>query len=68
MPPNDWEFYVEGRIESKEPARIDPASQKWLQEMGLDQLVGPGAGTPTKSRAIRPPRRGISTKQGDAPR
>ena len=41
--PNDWEFYVEGRIESKEPARIDPDSQKWLQDMGLDQLVGPGA-------------------------
>lgn len=41
--PNDWELYVEGRIESNQPARIDPASQKWLKEMGLDQLVGPGA-------------------------
>ncbi len=41
--PNDWELYVEGRIEGKEPARIDPASQRWLKEMGLDKLVGPGA-------------------------
>ncbi len=41
--PNDWELYIEGRIEGKKPARIDPVSQKWLKEMGLDQLVGPGA-------------------------
>lgn len=41
--PSDWELYVEGRIESQEPARIDPASQQWLREMGLDKLVGPGA-------------------------
>jgi pilus assembly protein CpaC len=41
--PNDWEFYIEGRIEGKEPARIDPASQQWLRDMGLDQLAGPGA-------------------------
>jgi pilus assembly protein CpaC len=41
--PNAWEFYVEGRIEGKTPAKIDPASRKWLQDMGLDQLVGPGA-------------------------
>jgi len=41
--PSDWELYVEGRIESREPARIDPASQQWLREMGLDRLVGPGA-------------------------
>jgi len=41
--PNDWELYLEGRIEGKKPARIDPVSQKWLKDMGLDQLVGPGA-------------------------
>ncbi len=41
--PNDWELYIEGRIEGKKPARIDPVGQKWLKEMGLDQLVGPGA-------------------------
>jgi hypothetical protein len=41
--PNDWEFYIEGRIESKQPARLDPASQQWLREMGLDELAGPGA-------------------------
>ena len=43
LPPNDWELYVEGRIESKAPARLDPASAEWLRTMGLDQLAGPGA-------------------------
>ena len=41
--PNDWELYIEGRIEGRRPAQIDPASQQWLKEMGLDGLVGPGA-------------------------
>jgi pilus assembly protein CpaC len=41
--PSDWELYVEGRIEGKKPPRIDPASRQWLEEMGLDKLVGPGA-------------------------
>jgi len=41
--PNDWELYLEGRIEGKRPARIDPDSADWLRKMGLDQLVGPGA-------------------------
>jgi pilus assembly protein CpaC len=43
MPPNDWELYLAGRIEGKTPARLDPANMAWLKEMGLDQLVGPGA-------------------------
>jgi pilus assembly protein CpaC len=43
MPPNDWELYVEGRIEGKEPARLDPASAAWLRTLGLDHLTGPGA-------------------------
>ncbi len=42
-PPNDWELYLEGRLEGKEPAKLDPASVEWLREMGIDQLVGPGA-------------------------
>jgi len=42
-PPNEWELYLEGRIEGKHPARIDPDSAEWLRRMGLDQLVGPGA-------------------------
>ena len=41
--PNEWELYLEGRIEGKRPARIDPDSAGWLRRMGLDQLVGPGA-------------------------
>jgi hypothetical protein len=43
MPPNDWELYLAGRIEGKEPPRLDPANVAWLKEMGLDHLVGPGA-------------------------
>jgi pilus assembly protein CpaC len=41
--PNDWELYVEGRIAGKAPARLDPTSAEWLRQMGLDQLIGPGA-------------------------
>ncbi len=41
--PDDWELYLEGRIEGKEPAKIDPTSREWLKQMGLDQLAGPGA-------------------------
>jgi pilus assembly protein CpaC len=41
--PDDWELYLEGRLEGKEPAKIDPVSQQWLRDMGLAGLVGPGA-------------------------
>jgi len=42
-PPDDWEFYLEGRIESKEPAKIHPDDAEKLKQMGLDELMGPGA-------------------------
>jgi pilus assembly protein CpaC len=41
--PNDWELYLEGRQEGKEPAKVDPATAQWFRDMGLDRLVGPGA-------------------------
>jgi pilus assembly protein CpaC len=41
--PNDWEFYIDGRLEAKEPARISTADADWLRQMGLDKLMGPGA-------------------------
>jgi len=41
--PNDWEVYIEGRIEGKEPLKVCPADAEWLKQMGLDELVGPGA-------------------------
>ena len=41
--PNDWELYLEGRIEGKEPAKINETDTKWLRQMGLDKLLGPGA-------------------------
>jgi len=41
--PNDWEFYIEGRLEGKTQANLSPADCKWLKQMGLDGLAGPGA-------------------------
>jgi len=41
--PNDWEFYLEGRLEGKEPAKIHSHDAEWLKQMNLDRLVGPGA-------------------------
>jgi Flp pilus assembly secretin CpaC len=41
--PNDWEFYLEGRLEGKEPAKIHSHDAEWLRKMDLDQLKGPGA-------------------------
>jgi pilus assembly protein CpaC len=41
--PNDWELYVEGRVQGRKPAPLDPDSAEWLREMGLSDLVGPGA-------------------------
>ena len=41
--PNDWELYIDGQIEGKEPAKIDPDNAKLLKQMGFDQLIGPGA-------------------------
>jgi pilus assembly protein CpaC len=41
--PNDWEFYIEGRLEGKEPARIDSGNAESLKQMRLNQLAGPGA-------------------------
>ncbi|UCE50068.1 MAG: pilus assembly protein N-terminal domain-containing protein [Phycisphaerales bacterium] len=41
--PNDWELYLEGRIEGKEPAKLDSATIQWMKDMGLYELVGPGA-------------------------
>jgi pilus assembly protein CpaC len=41
--PNDWEFYLEGRLEGKEPAKIHFRDAEWLKKMNLDLLKGPGA-------------------------
>jgi pilus assembly protein CpaC len=41
--PNDWELYLEGRIEGKKPAKIDSDNARLLKQMGLDRLMGPGA-------------------------
>lgn len=41
--PSDWELYIEGRMESKEPAKVNSLDAEWLKRLGLDQLNGPGA-------------------------
>lgn len=41
--PDDWELFMEGRIEGQAPARLAPDSAEWLRELGLDDLQGPGA-------------------------
>lgn len=41
--PNDWEFYLEGRLEGKEPTKIHSHDAERLKKMDLDQLKGPGA-------------------------
>ncbi len=41
--PDDWELYLQGRIEGKEPAKIDASSAQWLKKMGISNLLGPGA-------------------------
>ena len=41
--PDDWELYLEGQIEGKAPAKINETDTKWLRQMGLDKLLGPGA-------------------------
>ncbi len=41
--PDDWQLYLEGGIQGKEPAKIDQRNAEWLKEIGLDELMGPGA-------------------------
>jgi pilus assembly protein CpaC len=62
--PNDWELYVEGRIEGRAAAKLAAPDQTWLREQGLDQLRGPGAWMnyeqrPAQSTA-RPEQQGVS--------
>ena len=60
--PNDWEFYLQGRIESKEPAKIDADHAKWLEEMGLNRLVGPGAWD-SYNKPVSPSRAGLPSNR-----
>jgi pilus assembly protein CpaC len=41
--PNDWELYVDGKIEGRPRVRVAPGQQERLRRLGLDQLRGPGA-------------------------
>ena len=42
-PPSDWELYTKGRIAGKDIPTIDPKTRDWMEKLGLDELVGPGA-------------------------
>ncbi len=41
--PNDWELYIDGKIDGTEPPKVNPADAEWMRQMGLDKLIGPGA-------------------------
>ena len=41
--PNDWEVYIEGRIEGRQPKAISPSNSEALRSKGFDRLRGPGA-------------------------
>ena len=41
--PNDWQFFVDGRIEDTIVAPLPPSQAKAMRELGLDKLTGPGA-------------------------
>ncbi len=41
--PNDWELYIDGRIEGRTHSKVAPAEKDRLKRLGLDQLQGPGA-------------------------
>ena len=41
--PSDWELYIEGRVEGKEPPKINADHARWLEQIGLNRLAGPGA-------------------------
>ena len=41
--PDDWELYIDGKIDGTELPKINPADAEWMRQMGLDELIGPGA-------------------------
>lgn len=45
VPPNDWELYVDGKLEGGGPPKLSPAEATRLKELGLDKLQGPGGWT-----------------------
>ncbi len=41
-PPTAWEFYALGQVQGR-PSKLSPAHRARLEELGLDELRGPGA-------------------------
>jgi pilus assembly protein CpaC len=43
VPPNDWEFYMEGLVEGRERPMLTASDAEWLDSIGFEGLRGPGA-------------------------
>jgi pilus assembly protein CpaC len=41
--PSDWELYIDGNIESQDPAKLSAVEAEWMTRIGLSDLTGPGA-------------------------
>ena len=41
--PTSWELFIKGDIEGRSPPKAGPGSAERIEELGLDQLKGPGA-------------------------
>ncbi|MHC4883394.1 MAG: type II and III secretion system protein family protein [Planctomycetota bacterium] len=41
--PSDWELYINGNLESQDPAKLNAVEVEWLTRIGLSDLKGPGA-------------------------
>lgn len=39
--PSDWDLYINGKLHG-EPAKLDDIDARWLKDLGIDQLNGPG--------------------------
>ena len=43
LEPSDWELYLEGRLQGREPGAISPGRARTFKQLGFDGLTGPGA-------------------------
>jgi pilus assembly protein CpaC len=41
--PSDWELYIDGNLETQDPAKLNAVEAKWMSRIGLSDLKGPGA-------------------------
>lgn len=41
--PEDWELYIDGRLDGATPPSLAPVDRQWFHDRGLNRLQGPGA-------------------------